>query len=130
MTQFSHGPITQIPADRETVYAFAITGHITDDDSEALAKYMNAAFDAHDKVDMLLDLTGMTGSDWDTLFDDDVLKSRFRSLTHVRRYAVVGAPEGAATMIGLMDKIIPVEAKTFDTQAEAWAFVGAQPMTA
>ena len=128
MTQFSHGPITQIPADRETVFAFVIAGHITDDDSEALAKYMNRAFDAHDKVDMLLDLSGMTGSDWDAAFDDDVIRSRFRALKHVRRYAVVGAPKGAATMIGIMDKIIPVDARTFDTQAEAWDFLEARPV--
>ncbi|SFJ71339.1 STAS/SEC14 domain-containing protein [Jannaschia pohangensis] len=125
---FSHGAIQQIPTTSPTVYAFRVSGHIDDDDSEALAKFMLAAFDRHDdKIDMLLDLTGFTGSDWDSIFDGDVIKSRFRALSGVRRYAVIGAPSAAATMIDLMDKVIPVEAKSFKASeaAAAWAFVGA-----
>jgi len=128
MDLFSHGPIRQIPTTSPTVYAFSFNGHIDDDDAEALAEYMNAVFDRHDKVSMLMDLSGFTGSDWDAMLDGDVIASRFRALSHVDRYAVVGAPERAATMIGLMDKIIPVQAKAFDTaeMSAAWTFVGAQ----
>ena len=130
MSPFSHGAVQQIPTASESVYAFRITGHVDDDTSEELAEYMNAAFDQHDdKVDMPLDLTAFTGSDWDSMLDGDVLKSRFRSLSEVGKYAVIGAPDRAAKMIGLMDKIIPVEAKAFDAadSAAAWAFVGTQP---
>ncbi|ABD54983.1 STAS/SEC14 domain-containing protein [Jannaschia sp. CCS1] len=120
--------IEQIPTTAPNVYAFRVTGHIDDDASEALAKFMLAAFDRHEeKVDMLLDLTAFTGSDWDSMLDGDVIKSRFRSLSEVRRYAVIGAPDRAAKMIEFMDKIIPVEAKAFDANQKdaAWAFVGA-----
>jgi len=129
MIAFASGPISQVITDQPDVYAFRVEGHIDDDASEALAKFMNDAFDHHEKVNMLLDLRGFTGSDWDTLFDTDVIKSRFRSLGRVSRYAVVGAPEGAAQMISVMDKIIPVNARAFaaDETGEAWAFVGAQP---
>ncbi|WP_298860212.1 STAS/SEC14 domain-containing protein [uncultured Sulfitobacter sp.] len=130
MTNFSYGPINEIKTDSETVHAFRVTGHIDDDASEALAKYMNAVFDRSEKVNMLLDLTGFTGSDWDSMLDGDVITSRFRALSHVSRYAVIGAPEKASKMINLMDKIIPVEAKAFEaTQHEqAWEFVGARPV--
>ncbi|MEJ6395970.1 STAS/SEC14 domain-containing protein [Gymnodinialimonas sp. 2305UL16-5] len=133
MTQFSYGPIQQIATDKPQVYAFRVTGHIDDDASEALAKFMNAAFDRHkEKVDMLMDLTAFTGSDWDSMLDGDVISSRFRSLSEVRRYAVIGAPDNAAKMIGFIDKIIPVEAKAFDANesAAAWAFVEATPAVA
>lgn len=131
MQHFSHGAITQIPTDNPKVYAFRVVGHIEDDDEEALAEYMNDAFDMNDKVDMLLDLSAYTGSDWDAMFDGDVIKSRFRALRKVGRYAVIGAPDGAARMINVMDKIIPVDAKAFPaTEADAaWAFVGAKPVT-
>jgi hypothetical protein len=81
---------------------------------------------------MLLEMTKFTGSDWDSMLDGDVIKSRFRSLQHVARYAVVGAPDRAAKMIGLMDKVISVEARAFDTHeiTQAWDFVGAQPIVA
>lgn len=129
MALFTHGPITEIPTDSPTVYAFRVIGHIDDDASEALAHYMNAAFDQHDKVNMLLDLAGFTGSDWDTLLDEAVIKSRLRALSHVERYAVVGAPDHAAKMITIMNAVIPVEAKAFDVAdaAQAWNFVGAKP---
>lgn len=131
MTDFSSGPITEIANTNPTVHAFRVSGHIDDDASEALAKHMNDVFDRQDKVNMLLDLSGFTGSDWDTMLDGDVITSRFRSLSHVERYAVVGAPERAVTMIGLMNRIITVEAKAFDVADidQAWAFVGAQPGT-
>jgi alkanesulfonate monooxygenase SsuD/methylene tetrahydromethanopterin reductase-like flavin-dependent oxidoreductase (luciferase family) len=132
MTHFNHGPIQQIPTNSETVFAFQIHGHIDDDASEALAKFMNDAFDKHPKVNMLLDMAKFTGSDWDSMFDGDVIKSRFRSLQHVDRYAVVGAPDRAAKMIALMDKVIPVDARAFDEHesAKAWGFVGAKPIAA
>lgn len=130
MTNFTHDPITEIPTDTDTVHAFRVNGHIDDDASEALAKHMNGVFDRFDKVNMLLDLTGFTGSDWDSMLDGDVITSRFRALRHVSRYAVIGAPANAAKMINLMDKVIPVEAKAFDTEqtVEAWDFVGASPV--
>ena len=132
MQNFAHGPITQIPTDNPRVYAFRIVGHMDDDDSEALSRYMNTVFDETDKVDMLLDLSGLTGSDWDSMLDGDVIQSRFRSLSHVGKYAVVGAPDRAASMIRIMDKIIPVNARAFDKAEEdaAWAFVEARPETA
>lgn len=127
MTQFAHGPVTQIPTNSPTVYAFKVTGHIDDDTSEAMAKFMNDVFDRTESVNMLLDLTGFSGSDWDSMLDGDVLESRFRALSHVARYAVIGAPDNAAKMIAMMDKIIPVDAKAFDAGEadKAWEFVGA-----
>ncbi|MBW4707454.1 STAS/SEC14 domain-containing protein [Roseobacter sp. YSTF-M11] len=128
MTRFSYGPITQIPTTSPNVYAFRIKGHVDDDASEALAKFMNDVFDRQDKVNMLMDLSAFTGSDWDAMLDGDVLESRFRALKHVDRYAVIGAPDRAKKMIGLMDKIIPVEAKAFEVSgySDAWTFVGAK----
>ena len=130
MSTFLEGPITKIPTDNKAVHAFRIVGHIDDDASEALAEHMNDVFDREDKVAMLLDLSEFTGSDWDAMFDDDVISSRFRALKHVSKYAVIGAPERAAKMIGIMDKIIPVDARAFakTEAAAAWSFVDATPV--
>jgi len=132
MENFSAGPICEIKTNNAKVHAFKISGHIDDDASEALAKHMNDVFDRQDDVSMLLDLSGFAGSDWDSMLDIDVIKSRFRSLSHVSRYAVVGAPDGAAKMIAVMDKLIPVKAKAFEKTdiSAAWTFVGAQPLAA
>ncbi|WP_298845279.1 STAS/SEC14 domain-containing protein [uncultured Roseobacter sp.] len=132
MIRFSHGAVAQIPTTSETVYAFRIDGHLDADAAEAMAEYMNDAFDRHDSVNMLLDLSGFTGSDWDSMLDDDVLESRFRALSSVGRYAVVGAPDRASRMIGFMNRFIPVEARTFDADdiSSAWAFVDPESRSA
>lgn len=131
MTYFAQGAVRQIPTTNPCVYAFVVTGHIDDDTAEAMAKFMNDVFDREDEVSMILDLSGFTGSDWDAMLDAEVLESRFRALKHVAKYAVIGAPESARKMIGFMDKLIPVDARAFDKQEEpdAWAFVGAQPIS-
>jgi len=119
--------VKQIATTSDTVFAFDVSGHVSDDDAEALAEYMNDVFDRHDKVNMLMRLDGFTGSDKSALFDGDVIESRWRSLFNVGKYAVVGAPEGASKMVDFMDKLIPVDAKSFTSAEEdqAWQFVGA-----
>lgn len=121
--------VTQLPTSAEHVYAFDVHGHLTAEESDVLAKLMNDAFDRHERVNMLFRLTRFEGSDATGLFDWDVLKSRFRSLSKVDRYAVVGAPDAARSMIETMDKVISVDARTFDTEDEAaaWDFVGSAP---
>ncbi|MEL7231394.1 MAG: STAS/SEC14 domain-containing protein, partial [Pseudomonadota bacterium] len=103
-------------------------GHVDDDDVEAMAEFMNDTFDKPGKVSMLLDLTAMTGRDLDAVFDGEVLKAQFRAWKEVEKYAVIGAPESAARMIGWMDKVIPVEARAFEAAdaSLAWSFVGAE----
>ncbi|WP_300064773.1 STAS/SEC14 domain-containing protein [uncultured Roseobacter sp.] len=126
MTHLNLTSVKEIPTRSETVYAFEVSGHVSDDDAEAMAEYMNDAFDCHDKVNMLIRLTNYTGSDKDALFDGDVLESRWRALFKVEKYAVIGAPDGASRMIRMLDKVLPVDARTFETsqETEAWRFVG------
>ncbi len=130
MALFSHGPIQQIATTSVDIYAFQVNGHMDDDAAEAMARFMNGVFDrAEGKVSMLLDLSGFTGSDWDTMLDGDVIESRFRALSKVDKYAVIGAPDLAARMIEVMDKIIPVDGRAFNASETdaAWQFVGARP---
>ena len=129
---FQSKSISEIRSLDGTVFAFKIDGHIDDDESEALAEYMNDAFDKHDSVCMLMDLTAYDGSDWDSLFDWEVIKSRVRSLGKVEKYAVIGASKNASKMIELFDRVLPVEAKSFDAADadKAWQLVGAKPYVA
>lgn len=129
MSEFSHGAISKVATDNPSVHAFRIAGHVEDDDMEAMAEYMNDIFDsANGKVDMLLDLGGMTGRDLDVMFDGDVLMAQIRAWSKVGRYAVIAAPDRAAKMIEWADKVIPVEARAFEaSEADAaWLFVEAK----
>lgn len=123
--------INQIPVDNPLVYAFRITGEINAEDLKAMGSTMNGAFDIHPSVSMLLIFDSFQGLDAGAGLDMETFKSQFRSLSKVDKYAVVGAPSVAETMIKLMDKVIPTDARTFDQAEEqaAWDFVGATPVT-
>jgi hypothetical protein len=122
--------IAQIAADQTTVYVFRIDGGVTAGEMSAMADVMNAAFDRDEKVSMLLILSDFGAGDAISGVNPNSLYSQMRSLSHVERYAVVGAPSVAAGMINAFDKVLPIEARTFDAEdeASAWEFVGARPL--
>ena len=121
------GFVNRIDVDKPSVYAFEITGKVSKEDMESMAKTMNAAFDVHkDKVDMMLVFTNYDGSEFGAMLDDDVIASRFRSITNVGKYVVVGAPDNAESAINLFGKLLPVETHTFELSQidQAFKFLG------
>lgn len=124
---FQSETINQIPVDNPLVCAVRISGEINAEDMKAKGAIMNDAFDVHPSVSMLLVFDQIVGFDAGAGFDKETFTSQFRSLAKVDKYAVVGAPSVAATMINVMEKVIPTDARTFlrSEEAAAWAFVGA-----
>ena len=116
--------IQQIPTGRPDLLAFAVTGRIAEADMEAMAAATSAAFDRERVIDMLITMPGYDGAELGAVFDKEGLGAMLRSNAHVRRYAVAGAPAWARAMIAAMDPLTPVEAKAFEDEAEAWAWVG------
>ena len=119
--------LTQVATSRDDLYAFRITGEVSRDDMAAMAEYMNEVFDAHaDKVDMLMIFDRYDGAEPGASWSWEALKSRFRAVTNVNRYVVVGAPEAAESVIEAMGALIPVEAETFDEEFAAWRALDAE----
>jgi hypothetical protein len=121
--------ISQIQVTSPGVYAFRITGEIESEDLSQMATLMNNAFDTHEAVSMLLIFAPYDGAQAEAGLDLEVMTSQFRSIVKVDKYAVVGAPSFAATLINIMDKIMPVDARTFSHEEEgaAWDFVETRP---
>jgi hypothetical protein len=117
--------IRRRPNPRPTLLVFEIAGKISKSDIEDMATQIDQAFDTLDRVDLLLIMTDFEGMDTDAVFDREALATQVRSLRHVRKYGVVGAPGWARAMIEFSDVLTPVEAKTFDLaqEAEAWAWI-------
>ena len=131
MERFKTGPVAEIPNTADNVYAFRVHGVMDAETSKSLSDYVNTIFDnAAGDVHFLFDLTEFEGRERPAVLDMDAMKARLRSVANIGRYAVVGAPETAETMIEAMDKVVPVDARTFasDEREKAWAFVGAQPL--
>ena len=116
--------IQQIPTSRPDLLAFAVTGRIMEADMEAMAATVSAGFDREGQIDMLITMPGYDGAELGAVFDKEGLGAMLRANAQVRRYAVVGAPAWAKAMITLLGPLTPVEARAFDDEGEAWAWVG------
>lgn len=122
--------IRQIAADTPSVYAFRIEGDATVEEMAAMGAVMNAAFDRKETVRMLVILHDFATSDASAGLALQSIKAQLRSLSHVEKYAVVGAPALAAAMVELFDRVIFIDARTFaeDEEDAAWRFVGSRPI--
>ncbi len=119
--------VMEIPNDVDGLFSFAIRGEVGREDMAAMSDFMLRRFEEWEKVDMLLVFADYDGAETGASLDWDAIKARFSALTSVRNYVVAGAPDAAATMIETFSKIMPVDGRAFDTEAEAMAFLRAQP---
>ena len=122
--------IVQFDAGLSNTYAFRILGEVTEEDMSSMSELMLAAFEANDEVDMLLSFKSDEGSEFGASLSTETVKARFMSLSKVRNYVVAGAPRVARGMIEAFDHVIPVDARTFDSEAEAIAWLRTQPALA
>lgn len=119
------GSVIQRDAPRADLIAFEIKDKITKPDIEWMSSITDKAMQAHGKIDMLLIMSNYEGSDLGAKFDGYANEVKVRSVAHIRKYVVVGAPTFARAMIKLSGTVIPVETKTFDLaeEAAAWAYL-------
>ncbi|MCG6114006.1 MAG: STAS/SEC14 domain-containing protein [Mesorhizobium sp.] len=115
--------IRKLPAPEPGLHAFETMGKITKADVEFMADALKPAFERDEEVDILIVMRDYDGIEVGAVFDTKALSAQAQSARHVRKYAVVGAPDWAETMINVMSPISPVEARTFDLEDEASAWV-------
>lgn len=106
---------------------FRIAGKVTRDDMSSMARRVLEAFDAHDKIDMLLVFDDYDGSEAGASLSADAIKAQTASLWNVRAYVTAGAPEAAGEMVETMGRLMPVDAKSFPTEREAMAWLASLP---
>jgi hypothetical protein len=119
--------IRRRPSPRPTLFVFEIAGKIARSDIETMARQVDAGFEAYDTIDILLIMTDFEGAEAGAVIDPEALGAEVRSIRHVGKYGVVGAPGWVRAMIGFADLFSPVDAKTFDLkdEAAAWAWIDA-----
>ncbi len=124
--------IARIATDRDDLFAFRITDHLGKHDAHALIGYLEEAWTRNEKVDLMVVIENYDGFDLSLLVDPALWKGKVASLSHVRRYAVVGGPaamRGAAAFFGAF---LPMEIRTFERghESEAWHWLDAKPQFA
>lgn len=124
----SRAGIVRLATDRPHVLAYAVQGLFSADDVRRLVPELEAAFDAHEQVDVLVRVEEMPGVPWSAL-KGDLARAKMEALRRVRRYAVVGGPAWLSSAVSLLDPLLRVEVRAFraEEEAEAWTWIGAQP---
>lgn len=119
------GSITRRDSPRSDLLAFEIRDRITKPDIEWMSGIVDSAMQAQDEIDMLIVMSNYEGSDWGATMDGRAISVQARSVAHIRRYAVVGAPAFANAMIAVSGALTPVETKTFELADErmAWSWL-------
>ena len=121
--------VSEIETDQPGLYGFRITGEVGREDMRQMSERMLAAFERHEKVDMLLVFETDKTSTADSSLSAEAMKAQVKSLAKVRNYVVANAP-GQAGIVEAMGKLMPVDARSFDTEDEARAWLREQPALA
>lgn len=120
-------PITPFNTGIPRVYGFRIRDEVDRHSMRQMASKMLDAFDAHEEVDMLLvfdtDKTSTPGAS----LSRDSLAAQMRSVANVRNYVVAKAPGQAGEIVETMGRMMPVQAKAFDSEEEALEWLKSQP---
>lgn len=122
--------IRRIDADREDLCALEVVGRFTAADLENAYGLLQAAYERHDKIDLLVRISDYEGFDWNAALDESVTGLKSQALPHIRKYAVVGGPAWMRLAIGVFSPFMSIEARHFaiEHEAAAWEWIGGQPV--
>ncbi len=112
----------------EHVFAYEVDGPIGEKDIETAAKGLKDAFQGDRRINVLGRMKNWSGFDLFAVLNDDLFKMKYKSLSNVERYAVVGPKPWMRNFLELIDPLISPKIKIFDAaeESEAWEWVGAQ----
>ncbi|TGQ69910.1 MAG: STAS/SEC14 domain-containing protein [Mesorhizobium sp.] len=122
--------IRRIDTDRDDLFAIDVVGHVSPADAENLFGLLEAAYALHPRIDVALRVIDHDGVDWAAISDETLKQGAVHALEHVGRCAAIGAPDWTADARHALPASSPIEFRHFSTQdeAEAWEWLGAQPL--
>lgn len=112
----------------DNVFAYEVNGRLREKDIKDAVKQLRPYLEREGKVNVLARLREFNGFDLTALFDDDLAKLKYKALSKVDRYAVVGAKPWMRNFLELLAPLFSTQIRVFDKsdEAAAWEWVGAQ----
>ena len=117
-----------IQSTSDKVFAYEVNGRLREKDIKNAVTQLRPYLEREGKVNVLARLKNFHGFDLTALFDDDLAKLKYKALSKVDRYAVVGAKPWMRNFLELLAPLFSTEIRIFDLADEsaAWEWVGAQ----
>jgi hypothetical protein len=125
--------IRVLPTDRDDVLGFEVDGVVSAAGLPVLIDQVNAMLARHDKVRMLARIKHLGGVDPAVFLQHGLVSMKLAAIQKMERYAIVGAPDWMGKAVETIDTVFPdIDMRTFaaDREADAWAWLGAKPLTA
>lgn len=119
-----------LPTSKDDVLAFEINGVISSEEMPGVIKEFEAFLERHEKVRLLNRMKHFGGIDPAVFMQGGLVSMKLAAMQKVERYAIVGAPDWASQMIETLNPAFAdIDMRTFqaDREADAWAWLGAQP---
>ncbi|MBF0475466.1 MAG: STAS/SEC14 domain-containing protein [Deltaproteobacteria bacterium] len=119
-----------MPTSKDNVLAFEINGVISSAEMPSFIDEFSAFINRHEKVRLLNRIKHFGGFDPAILMQKGLVAMKLAAMQKVERYAIVNAPGWMSTIIKTMNPIFPgIDIRTFpaDQEADAWAWLGAEP---
>ena len=110
------------------VFAYEINGRVRTKDVKAVVNEFKPYLEKEGKVNVLAKLTDFNGFDLFAMMEDDLVKLKFKSLSKVDKYAVIGPKPWMRNLLELFYPWTSVKLRVFDMneEADAWEWVGTQ----
>jgi hypothetical protein len=117
-----------IQTTNDKVFAYEVDGPIYEKDIDTAIAGLKEAFQKHEKINVLARMRTWAGFDLRSVLSDDLFKMKYKSLSKVEKYAVVGARPWMRNFLELLNPMFSANIRVFDAddEAEAWEWVGAQ----
>lgn len=112
----------------ENVFAYEVNGRLRAKDIKRAVSEFKPYLERDGKVNVLGRLNDFNGFDLLAAFEDDLIKLKYRSLSKVDKYAIVGAKPWMRNFLELMAPMFSTKVRVFERseEAAAWEWVGAQ----
>ena len=112
----------------DKVFAYEVDGPIYEKDIDTALAGLKDAFEKHEKINVLARMRNWGGFDLRSVLSDDLFKMKYKSLSKVEKYAVVGARPWMRNFLELINPMFSANVRVFEIEeeAEAWEWVGTQ----
>jgi hypothetical protein len=117
-----------IQTTNDKVFAYEVDGPIYEKDIKSAVEGLKEAFDKHEKINVLARMKNWKGFDLGSIFNDELIKMKYKSLSKVDKYAIVGPRPWMRNLLELVNPLVGPTVRVFDAdeEAEAWEWVGAR----
>ncbi len=120
--------IRLIQTTSDNVFAYEVDGRLRERDIKKVVEEMKPYVQTDGKFNVLARMKDFRGLDLMALFDDDLLRLKFKAASKLGKYAIVGPKPWMRNLLELINAVASSEIKAFDVteEAAAWEWVGAQ----